>query len=73
MNDDRFTTTFEQVAVGFAHVSSDGHFLRINQKFCDIVGYTKKEMQTLTFQEITHPDDLDTDLEYVQQVDLKLA
>ena len=68
MSEELFKVTFEQAAVGFAHVSPDGHFLRINQKFCDIVGYTKKEMQSRTFQEITYPDDLNADLEYVQQV-----
>jgi len=68
MSDERFKVTFEQAAVGIAHVLPDGKFLRINQKFCDIVGYTKKEMQSRTFQKITHPDDLDTDLEFMQQV-----
>ena len=67
-SEERFRMTFEQAAVGVAHVSPDGRFLRINQKFCDIVGYTKKEMQTRKFQEITHPDDLAADLEYMQQV-----
>jgi len=68
MSEERFKITFEQAAVGIAHVSPAGKFLRINQKFCDIVGYSKEEMQSRTFQEITHPDDLDKDLEYVQQV-----
>ena len=65
---ERFRATFEQAAVGVAHVSPDGKFLRLNQKFCDIIGYTHEELIDLTFQDITHPDDLDTDLEYVRQV-----
>ena len=36
----RFRATFEQAAVGIAHVAPDGRFLRINRKFCDIVGYS---------------------------------
>jgi formate hydrogenlyase transcriptional activator len=68
MSEERFKLTFEQAAVGVAHVSLDGRFLRVNEKFCDIIGYTKEEMSSRTFQEITHPDDLDADLEYVQQV-----
>lgn len=59
----RFRATFEQAAVGIAHVSTDGSFLRINQKFCDIVGYSHQEMLQRTFKEITHPGDLDADLE----------
>ncbi len=61
-SEERFRVTFEQAAVGIAHVSPDGHFLRLNQKFCDIVGYSRDEMRNLTFQEITHPDDLESDL-----------
>ncbi|MCX5857923.1 MAG: PAS domain S-box protein, partial [Deltaproteobacteria bacterium] len=63
-----FRGTFEQAAVGMAHVSLKGLFIRVNQKFCDIVGYGREEMLTLTFQEITYPDDLGKDLNYVQQV-----
>ena len=65
---ERFRATFEQAAVGIAHVSPEGSFLRINQKFCDIVGYTQKEMLEVTFQDITHPDDLEADLEKVNKL-----
>ncbi len=62
----RFRATFEQAAVGIAHVAPDGTFLRINQKFCDIVGYSRDEMLARTFQEITHPEDLNSDLASIQ-------
>jgi chemotaxis protein methyltransferase CheR len=64
----RFRTTFEQAAVGIAHVSLEGKFLRINEKFGDIVGYSEDEMLEMTFQDITHPDDLEADLEYVRKL-----
>ena len=64
----RFRVTFEQAAVGITHVSLDGRFLRINKKFCDIVGYSHEEMLALTFQEITHPDDLTENLENVNEL-----
>jgi two-component system cell cycle sensor histidine kinase/response regulator CckA len=64
----RFQTTFEQAAVGIAHVAADGRFLRINQRFCEIVGYDLPEMLELTFHEITHPDDADTDRSSVLQL-----
>ncbi len=67
-SEERFRATFEQAAVGIAHVSPQGRFLRINQKFCDIVGYTRAEMLARTFQDITYPDDLEVDLDYVRQV-----
>ncbi len=67
-SEERFRATFEQAAVGIAHVSPGGRFLRINPGFCDIVGYSRREMLRRTFQDITHPDDLDTDLENVHRL-----
>ncbi len=64
----RFRSTFELAAVGIAHVAPDGQFLRINRKFCEIVGYLEYEMLQQTFQDIAYPDDLDTDLELMQQL-----
>ncbi|WP_420472643.1 PAS domain S-box protein [Noviherbaspirillum sp. ST9] len=57
-----FKATFEQASVGIAHVGPNGKWLRVNQQLCEIVGYAKEEMASLTFQDITHPDDLDADL-----------
>src|ERR687893_503118 len=62
-SEERFRETFEQATVGIAHVATDGHWLRVNRRLCDIVGYEKEELLGLTFQDITHPDDLETDLE----------
>ena len=67
-NEERFRGTFEQAAVGVAHVAPNGRFLLINDRFCSIVGYTREEMLQKTFQDITHPEDLDVSLENVQQV-----
>lgn len=64
----RFRGTFEQAAIGCAHVALDGHWLRVNQKLCSIVGYSREELLQLTFQDMTHPDDLEEDLEYVRQL-----
>jgi PAS domain S-box-containing protein len=62
-----FRNTFEQAAVGIAHTTPEGRFIRINQRFCDIVGYSRDEMLALTFQDLTHSDDLETNLECVQR------
>jgi len=64
----RFRATFEQAAVGVAHVSTEGKFLRVNRKFCQIVGYSEEEMFGLSFQEITHADDLTDDLVFVGEL-----
>ena len=60
--------TFDQAAVGMAHVGTDGRWLRVNDKLCAIVGYPREELLQSTFREITHPDDLDSDLELVRRV-----
>ena len=64
----KFRSTFEQAAVGMAHVSIDGRWLRVNQKLCEIVGYTKQELLLLNFEDITHPDDLARDWQYIRQL-----
>lgn len=64
----KFESTFEQAAVGIAHVALDGSWLRVNQKLCDIVGYEPSELLNIDFQTITHPEDLETDLEFVSQM-----
>jgi PAS domain S-box-containing protein len=58
----RFRATFEQAAVGMAHVGFDGRFLRINDTLCAITGYDRAELEPLTFADITHPDDIEADL-----------
>ena len=67
-SDKRFRGVFEQAAVGVARVAPDGTWLEVNEKLCDIVGYSREELLTKTFQDITHPDDLKTDLDYVNQL-----
>jgi PAS domain S-box-containing protein len=65
-----FLATFEQAAVGIAHVSPDGRWIQVNRKFCDIVGYTRDALVQMNFRDLTHPDDLDND---VEQLDAMLA
>lgn len=67
-SEERFRATFEQVAVGIAHVGLEGHWLRVNQKLCEILGYTHDELLQLTFQDITYPEDLQVDSELVRQL-----
>ena len=64
----RFAGVFQHAAIGMALVSPEGHWLKVNASVCNIVGYTEAELLSLTFQDITHPDDLETDLGYVKQL-----
>ena len=53
----RFRKTFELAASGIAHVDTDGHFMRVNRRCCEIVGYHESELVGRAPREISHPDD----------------
>src|SRR5947199_1783060 len=57
-SEERFRGTFENAAVGIAHRDATGRFLRVNERFCAIVGYSREELLQKTMRDITHPDDL---------------
>ncbi|MEX1309411.1 MAG: PAS domain S-box protein [Candidatus Sulfomarinibacteraceae bacterium] len=67
-SENRFRTTFELAGTGIVQGSLDGRFTRMNQRFCQIVGYTPAELLELGFQDLTHPDDLEEELETLQRV-----
>jgi PAS domain S-box-containing protein len=71
-SEERFRATFEQAAVGIAHVGATsenlGQWLQVNQKLCNILGYSSEELQQKTFQQVTYPEDLETDLQLVHQL-----
>jgi PAS domain S-box-containing protein len=61
-SEERFRATFEMAPIGIAHVAVDGSWLLVNPRLCEIVGYSREELAGRSFQQITHPDDLDADL-----------
>ena len=62
-SEERFRGTFENAAIGIAHKDRAGGFLLVNQRFCDIVGYTRDELLTRNWRDITYPDDVAASLE----------
>ena len=65
----KFRAIYEQAPTGIAILDSlSGRFTQINKKYCDIVGYSQEEMLNRTFQDITHPDDLQPDLDRMEQL-----
>ncbi len=64
----RFRNAFDFAPIGMAIVSPEGKWLQVNRAICEIVGYQAVELQLLTFQDITHPDDLEADLGYLEQL-----
>ncbi len=67
-SEERFRATFEQAAVGLAHLGLDGRWLRVNQKLCDIIGYSFEELDQLTLSQLIYPDDLDANREQAQRL-----
>jgi PAS domain S-box-containing protein len=63
-----FQNAFEFAAIGMALVSTEGKWLLVNRAICEITGYNEAELLKRTFQEITHPNDLDLDLENVRKM-----
>lgn len=63
-----FSNAFHHAAIGMALVSLDGRFMRVNPSLCRLLGYSETEFESLRFQDITHPEDLETDLEYAGQL-----
>ncbi len=58
----RFRAIFEQAAVGVALIrSKTGKYIRVNQRFADMLGYSVDELQSKTYRDITHPDDMQAD------------
>jgi diguanylate cyclase (GGDEF)-like protein/PAS domain S-box-containing protein len=64
----RFHSSFDAAAIGMALISLEGGFMQANGALCRIVGYTQAELQQKTFQDITHPDDLETDLALLREL-----
>jgi diguanylate cyclase (GGDEF)-like protein/PAS domain S-box-containing protein len=64
----RFRTAFEDAPIGMALVAQEGRFLRVNRSLCDITGYDENELLRLDFQQITHADDVDRDVEQARRL-----
>ena len=67
-SEQRFKSAFQYSAIGMALVSLEGKCLKVNSVLCSILGYSEDELLMKTFQEYTHPDDLDGDLDYLNQL-----
>jgi diguanylate cyclase (GGDEF)-like protein/PAS domain S-box-containing protein len=61
-----FETAFARAPIGMALVDLDGSWMKVNEAVCTMLGWPEAELLQRTFQDITHPDDLDADLAQVQ-------
>ncbi len=68
VGEESFFSVFKYAAIGMALVAPDGRWLKVNPALCASIGYSEEELLHRTFQDITHPDDLEVDLENVRQL-----
>jgi PAS domain S-box-containing protein len=67
LSNQQLKDTFEHSATGMAHSHLDGRWIRVNQTYCDLVGYTHDEVLRMHFRDFTHPDDLGIDMELLER------
>jgi diguanylate cyclase (GGDEF)-like protein/PAS domain S-box-containing protein len=64
----RFRATFDEAAIGMALVRPDGGFVRGNMALCRLLGYAENDLRQMSFQQLTHPDDLEKDMSLLGEV-----
>lgn len=67
-SEEKFRNIFESSGIGIALLEPDGRFTKVNKSFCDIVGYSEKEINGINFRNITHPGDLEKSLDLTKEL-----
>ena len=68
-SEEQFRTVFEKGQHGMVMVDENFRFLNINPRFCTMLGYSKEELLTMSFTDITHPDFRSSNIFYLHQLD----
>jgi PAS domain S-box-containing protein len=68
LSEERFASAFESAPIGMALVGIEGRWMKVNRALCQLTGYAAEELLAKTFQDITHPEDLNEDLEHVREM-----
>ena len=68
ISEDNFRNIIENAPIGMAFLSLDGKYLDANHVVLDLLGYTKEELRQLSYQQITHPDDLEDSMHAVHKL-----
>jgi PAS domain S-box-containing protein len=68
LSEEHFRNSFDLSAIGMALVSPDAFPIRVNKRFCEILGYTHREFYSRSILDISHPDDIEADTGYARQL-----
>lgn len=64
-----FKSIFDHAGLGIAHTDSiNGNYIDANDKFCELIGYSQQEIKKMNFMMVTHPDDLQADLDNMERL-----
>ncbi len=66
-SEERFRHAFENATTGVCLVSTDGHFLKVNKRLCEIYGYSKEKLEGMSVNDFTHPEDVELSPEFFQR------
>jgi len=59
--------TYEQAAIGIAHLTLAQDWISVNQRYCDIIGYSREEIMTMRVEDFTHPDDIAATQDFIRR------
>ena len=68
-SEEQFKGAFEHSPVGMSLIDIDGTYIEVNDRLCEMLGYSNQEMKLLTFQVLTHHEDLKADLDFKADLD----
>ncbi len=66
--EERFRSAFENTAVGMALVNLDGRYMRVNHAMCEILGYSKEDLLSMTYQDLTYHEDYEVSMRHVRRM-----
>jgi PAS domain S-box-containing protein len=67
-SEERFRAIFDQAAVGVSQMGADGRYVLVNQRMCDILGYSREELLERSFRDVTYPDDVEASVRSMRGV-----
>src|SRR5580765_1752826 len=60
--------TFEQAAIGIVHLTLDEDWISVNQRFCEITGYSREEILKLRVEALTYPEDAPASVDFIRRI-----
>ncbi|MGO9195626.1 MAG: PAS domain S-box protein [Acidimicrobiales bacterium] len=66
--EERFRLALEEAPIGMSVMDLDGHWLIVNHTLAEMTGWSEEQLRSMTFRDITHPDDIEQDVELANEL-----